>query len=128
MTQRQLWGYEPNPNFFPEGSQKYFLNLYLLSANTALSILLCLVVIMILVLLLSPKKQERKKFNRLSLLPYYFVICFGVLSAAQFTTTTLCNNQILLGALININKINFLYLALGVQIYEWFNAWLILEF
>lgn len=50
------------------------------------------------------------------------------MSIAQSVTTAMLSGQLILAYLININAINFLYLALNCQIYEWFDTWLIIDF
>ena len=99
---------------------------YLLCADISFAILLFLITVCTIVLeKYSPKKN---KFNRLSMRPYYMVLCYSALCITQFALTLVAQDQILLGFLVNINKINFMYLAISFQVFEWFNAWRIIDF
>jgi hypothetical protein len=101
---------------------------YLLCADIAFAVLLLLITIYAMVLKqYSPKKI---KFNKLSMRPYYTVICYSVFCILQFSLSLVLGDDeiFLLGFLVNINKLNFMYLAIAFQLFEWFNAWRIMDF
>jgi hypothetical protein len=50
---------------------------------------------------------------------------FGLL---QFALQLLETKENTLFLVVNLNKINFLSLAIYFQTYEWFNAWLLVRF
>ena len=87
--------------------------------------LLGLLVIYILVI---TKYSHSVTYNKLTLRPYQYLIGYSILSSAQFVVTAEVQSKGFHAYFINVNKINCIYAAFGYQIYEWFNAYLIMEF
>jgi hypothetical protein len=103
----------------------YWTALYVISADFAFAFLLGLLVIFILTVL---KYSQTASFNRLTLRPYYILIGYSILSCIQFVMTAEIQSRVIHTYFINVNKINCIYSAIGFQIYEWVNAYLIIDF
>lgn len=109
------------------GNEKNVVSWYL-SVETALAILIAVLTIFILTVITNDKQ---KSFNKLTLLPYYFVLAYAAieivqasLSRIQEDDTSLPITDVILQ--IIINKILILQTALAIQVFEWLNAWLIM--
>ena len=98
-----------------------------LCIGIALSILLTLLIVFLLVILAQSKTAT---FNKLTLWPYYLMMSYSILAACQYACSepgieTDASDWVVL---FSISKGNFLYLAVGVQIFEWFNTYMQIMF
>lgn len=97
--------------------------------NLATVILLGILVTSLLVIL---QFDEKASFNKLTLLPYYLVLCYSVLGFLQQTFSFLFPAEAGIDEsplyLLNIAKVWFMFAAINFQSYEWINAWLIIDF
>jgi len=101
-------------------------SVWLLSGNIAVQ--LCILVILICIIVLL-KHQRTYTFNRLTLLPYYYLIGYSFFAIAQFVISPYhCDGYSRLTQLVNQNKVNFLNFAVAFQAYEWFNTCLVINF
>ena len=104
---------------------EYYWWLYL---ALALDLILALLVASIIVLQNYSKKST---FNKLTMLPYYFILSASIVNIFQFTIQEHGAKQQPYKATFWIFfccmiKISLLSLAINVQIYEWLDAWLIM--
>jgi hypothetical protein len=97
---------------------------WLLSANISLSIVTTLSVTCLIVLL---KFSKTATFNKLTLMPYYFIIAFSTLKLCQYLLTY-SNNFDILTLIVNTNASSCAVIAVLIQIFEWFNTWLSIKF
>lgn len=93
---------------------------WMLSADLATATLLMLTVIALIVVVLHDKK---KSFNRLTMLPYYFMLLFCVLTIVEYSIIGFYeDNYPDMLVFINLNSSNALFIAIAIQNYEWLNA------
>lgn len=92
----------------------YEATIWLLSANFATSILLGLLIMGMIVVL---RFDDKASFNKLSLLPYYFVIGYTITEALQFLGCDLFPSDANVDEnplyLLNITKVWFIFTAIN---------------
>lgn len=92
---------------------------WLLSIDLSIATLLLLTVITIVVVVTN---DSRRSFNKLTMLPYYFMISFCLLTMTEFACLNVMHRSPEWMAFINLNKGNALFISIAIQNYEWLNA------
>jgi hypothetical protein len=95
-------------------------DLWMLSWNSAFQQLL---IVLLLFLVVRISFDSRAQLNRLTLLPYYFMTAYGVISILQYSWTMYCGFTFDLLGLVNINRQFCLNIAVNTQIFEFRNLY-----
>ena len=103
--------------------------LWILSFDFALVTLLA---VLIVVKVTIVKFSKHTSFNKLTLLPYYFALAYALLTMTQYCFQSqsmgdkdkffAIKNQ------VNNNRVCCINTAFAIQIFEWLNTWMIMNF
>lgn len=101
------------------------MSLWLVSMNIALQLILLLLIVCILVVI----NFSKATFNKLTLLPYFFLILYTIFAICQFATSYCLDvGHSRLKNWLIVNKVNFLDIGITFQVYEWLNTWLLIRY
>ena len=96
----------------------------MLSFSSAVALICILLVTSLLVVLHFDRTST---FNRLTLWPYRLVIGYAAFKLLEYTLMVTTGPSPLL-QMASINTVNCLVTGVAIQIFEWFNTWLAIQF
>lgn len=97
----------------------------MLSTDIALYEITIVLIICILVVL---KYSATATFNKLTLLPYYFMLLQSTLALVQYYSTGLVGKDYKMVYILNMARANSIFAAIAIQTFEWLNTWFIISF
>ena len=98
-----------------------------MSANFSLSMLILVLTVCRIVLLYF---NERVSYNKLTMLPFDFLIGYSLCSFTQFAGSFFISAKSMIFPLylLPLNRMNFLFFGVNIQLFEWLNCWFVIQF